>query len=72
MARTPEIRRLASKAVGGPIAQWIDGHRKSAVQLTYPQIASLLAADHDICVSAETLRVWHINADAEPDLADTA
>lgn len=70
MARTPEARRLATQAVGRPVAEWIEHLRTTGARLTYPQIARILDVEHGVQVADETVRTWHRTPEAEPT-ADT-
>ena len=51
MPQNPSPREQASAALGEPVEQWIERHRKSAAKLTYRQISRVLNSEHGIDVN---------------------
>lgn len=55
MARTT-VRDLTDRILGGRLDQWLTEQR--AADQSFAEIAYRLRTDHDIAVSAETVRTW--------------
>lgn len=56
MARTPLLRALVDRAVPGGLNDFLKSRRDAGD--SYATIARALHSDHDIAVTAETVRVW--------------
>lgn len=56
MARTPLLRALVDRALGGGLCEFLQSRRDAGD--SYATIARALHSDHDIAVTAETVRVW--------------
>jgi hypothetical protein len=60
MARTtPIIRALVDRVLGGGLCDFLQSHRDSGD--SFATIARVLYTEHDIDVTAETVRVWCID-----------
>ncbi|OZD08494.1 hypothetical protein CH275_04930 [Rhodococcus sp. 06-235-1A] len=53
-------KSAATAALGKDVGLWIDEHRNGPAQLSYRQIARILAAETDVLVTREALRQWHV------------
>lgn len=59
-------REAADRTLDGNLAAWIAGRRERGD--SYNEIAFSLRSEHDIAVTGETVRTWHL-ATTDPEAA---